>query len=193
MKVSKKELRRQEAEKKNAPIHLLLIINNMCTQILYGLDGGKVVEGVKVPELKLPKGQKTWCEKQLAKVVRWTAVNLERHGFDFGKKSSAGLWESGMEKVRLIGKAISHYAPQAEYQDACIIQLIVAELAWHNVCLHYGDEAKEANWLKQTLATFTDKFTDGDDFIAEAATDVYMAVDDILDGTTAVYNRDFTA
>ena len=46
MKAADKELRRMAAEKRNAPIHLLIIINNMVTQIIYGLEGGKLVEGV---------------------------------------------------------------------------------------------------------------------------------------------------
>ena len=195
MKASERELRKLEAEKRNSPIHLLVIINNMVTQIIYGLEGGKKVEGVQVPALNLTKpGQKKWCLQQCAKIIRWTAANLERYGFQFGKNMPSGLWNTGLEKILLVGKAISCYAPLSSYQDQCIIQLIVAETAWHNVCVQRGDKSREAKWLKQTLATFTDRFTDedGEDDISIAATDVYMAINDILDGRTPVHNRDFS-
>lgn len=192
MKAADKELRRKAAEKRNAPIHLLIIINNMVTQIIYGLEGGKLVEGVQVPALDLPQGQKTWCLKQCAKIIRWTAANLQRYGFKFGVNMPSGLWHTGLRKVLLVGRAISHYAPQAQYQDQCIIQLIVAETAWHNICFDQADKSREAKWLSQTIATLTDKFTDGEDFVATAATDVYLHLPDMLDGTATVDSVSFS-
>ena len=38
-KAEKDARRAAQAELKNAPVHLLIAINNMCTQIQYGLDG----------------------------------------------------------------------------------------------------------------------------------------------------------
>ena len=111
--MTKAEMREQariQAELKNAPIHLLIIINNMATQILAGLDGGKVIEGVQVPALRLPPKHEKWCREQLAKIIRWTAANLARYGFDFSGKYSSAFWESGNEKVRLRAQAIQHYA-----------------------------------------------------------------------------------
>ena len=195
MKAEERERRRLEAEKRNSPIHLLVIINNMTTQIIYGLEGGRKVEGVQVPALHLKnESQVKWCKEQCAKIIRWTAANLERYGFQFGKNMPSGLWHTGLEKIMLVGKAITHYAPTASYQDQCLIQLIVAELAWHNVCAARGDKSREAKYLKQTLGTFTGRFIDddGEDPISVAANDVYMAMDDILDGSTPVHNRDFS-
>lgn len=189
--VSKKEARRLEAERKAAPIHMLLIINNMATQILYGLEGGKVLSGVAVPELILPKGQKTWCEQQLAKVIRWTAANLDRYGFQWGGRVANGLWDSGLEKIKLIGRAIDHYAPETSYHDSVIIQLIVAELVWSNICVDRDDQSREAKWLSQTLDTFTSKFTDGEDSLAVTATDIYMAICHKLDGSEAMTKEPF--
>lgn len=195
MKAAERERRRIEAEKRNAPIHILIIINNMVTQIIYGLEGGKKVEGVQVPALNLTdKKQTKWCLQQCSKIIRWTAANLERYGFKFGVNMPSGMWNTGLEKVLLVGKALTHYAPALSYQDQCIAQLIVAELAWHNVCVHENDKSREAKWLKQTLDTFTGRFIDeeGEDNISVAANDVYMAIDDILDGSTPVHNRDFS-
>ena len=157
-KKSEKDARRiAQAELKNAPVHLLIAINNMCTQIQYGLDGGKVVSGVKVPPLHLPHTQAKWCRQQLAKIVRWTAVNMERYGFSFSGNASAGIWRTGGEKIHLIGSAIQHYAPQCGYENHVIIQLIVAEVVWIDVRVKHHDNSRQAIWLSQTLDTFTSR------------------------------------
>lgn len=190
-KAEKDARRAAQAELKNAPVHLLIAINNMCTQIQYGLDGGKVVSGVKVPALSLPPAQAKWCQQQLAKIVRWTAVNMERYGFSFTGNTSAGLWRTGGEKIHLIGKAIQHYAPACGYENHVIIQLIVAETAWIGVRVQNHDNSREAAWLSQTMDTFTSRFTDGEDDISRWATDVYMAIGPMLNGTETVRAVDF--
>ena len=190
-KAEMRELARQQAELAAAPIHLLIAINNMCTQVQYGLDGGRIVEGVKVPALELPPAQEKWCREQLAKIVRWTAANMERYGFDFRSRASAGLWKSGGEKVKLIGQAILHYAQGCEYEEHCIIQMIVAEAAWVGVRVRNKDKSREAKWLSQTLGTFTSKFIEEGDRVDWWATDVYMAIAPILEGAEPFRKLDF--
>lgn len=185
-KKDRKKTAKRDAELKNAPVHLLIAINNMCTQIQYGLDGGKIVSGVKVPPLHLPPAQAKWCQQQLAKIVRWTAVNMERYGFSFTGNTSAGLWRTGGEKIHLIGKAIQHYAPTCGYENHVIIQLIVAETAWIGVRVQNHDNSRAASYLSQTMDTFTLRFTDGEDEISRWATDVYMAIGPMLNGTETV-------
>ena len=190
-KADKDARRAAQAERKNAPVHLLVAINTMCPHLQYGLHSGKVVSGVKVPALHLPPAQAKWCRQQLAKIVRWTAVNMERYGFSFSGRISVGLWRTGGEKIHLIGSAIQHYAPTCGYENHVIIQLIVAETAWIGVRVQNHDTSREAAWLSQTLDTFTSRFTDGEDEISRWATDVYMAIGPMLNGTETVRAVDF--
>lgn len=194
--MTKAELREQariQAELKNAPIHLLISINNMATQILAGLDGGKVIEGVQVPALHLPPKHEKWCREQLAKIIRWTAANMERYGFDFRGKYPSNFWESGNKKIGLIGQAVRHYARDCEYDEQCIVQMIVAEVAWVGVRVRNKDKSREARWLSQTLDTFTSKFIDEGDKVDWAATDVYMAIAPILEGREPYRKLDFNS
>lgn len=79
MKAAEKERRRLEAERKNAPISVLIMINNMALQMIYGLEGGKEIQGVKIPAIEdIPVKHRKKCSEHLARIVRWNAECLER-------------------------------------------------------------------------------------------------------------------
>lgn len=185
-----KELARQHRDREMAPVHLLILINNMATQILTGLDGGKVISGVHVPRLILPKTQEKWAREQLARIIRWDAVCLEKLGF-FTNKISAGVWSTALEKCRLIGEALKAFAGELSYDEAVIAQLIVAETAWRGIRIGKKDNSQEARYLSSTLDTFTRRFIDIEDRTDVAAFDAYMALARILQGDEEVRNIDF--
>lgn len=186
-----KELARQHREREMAPVHLLLLINNMCTQILTGLDGGKVINDVHVPRLFLPKKHERWAREQLARIIRWNAACLEKLGF-FTNKISAGVWNTAQAKCRLIGEALKAFAGELSYDEAVIAQMIVAETAWRGVRIGKKDNSQEARYLSSTLDTFTRKFIDVEDRTDVAAFDAYMALAPILQGDEEVRNLDFS-
>lgn len=192
MKAEEREAKRLEAERKNAPIHALLILNNMCVQIVTGLKGGAVVSGVTVPALHMNEKHAEWCLSQLGKVIRWTAACLEERGFGVQSRIPAGVWNTALRKVNLICQAVDAYAKESSYQDVVIIQLVVAEMLWQNIMLDFGIKGRSARYLSQTLATFTDRFTDGEDQLSVLATDVYMATNAMLDGSVPLALIDFT-
>lgn len=193
--MTKAELREQarlEAERKAAPLHLLYLINLTATQLLKGLDGGATCEGVTLFPLELPPSQKKWCKEQLAKIIRWNVACLERYGWDFStNKKPSKWWESVQQKANLLGSAVMHYAPEATYADHCLIQMIVAETAWVGVRVNQKDKSRESKWLSQTLDTFTSRFVDEGDRVDWAATDVYMAIAPILEGSEPFRALDF--
>lgn len=193
-KADKQAARQAEAERRNAPVHLLIAINNMAMQVMYGLEGNTVLQGVKIPSLSMgtPARDKKAME-QMARVIRWTAACMEKHGFSFSGKPPAGLWRMGEEKIHLISNAISHYVPGIAYEHRVIVQMIVAETAWCGCRVNLGDNSREAKYLQSTLDTFTSKFTDGEDELSRWATDVYMAIGGILNGSEPLRKVDFNA
>lgn len=182
MKSTEKLRRQRAAALRDMPVTVLLCILTSADCLLRGLEGGGVLQGVRIPAIGLPARDVRWLKVQTAKITRWAAACLELYGFDLAKGSSA-TWAAARRKLDRIAKALDQAIPacsDADFLGYAVAQLAILECCWQSVVVCTPEKRRPALFLLRTMRTLSEHCIIEESPLDWQMTAAYLQVSDYI-------------
>lgn len=172
--MGKKTDRREEAERRDRLLHLLLIIMTVYDQWMMGMSGGGTMEGGTVPALNMSRGEKNWAKKQLARIFRWMNEGFDLLGHHGRYRLNAGQFRSVNDKVLAMNTCMRRYVPEgtAEFKELIICTQVLSFML-SVLVQQTKEDRRPVLMLDQVLSTFAMRWYPWDVPMAQAVVNIY--------------------